>query len=774
MLVGNRDGLGPRDPRSRRADRFAAFASLFLSYASALAGIQFVGPELFPLDPRIENLIAADLNGDGSLDLLINNPRRSKLQLLYNQTSTAPTTKELPAIRGINELPPDSRFRVESVSTEERVSSVRVVDFFGDEQVEIVYCGNLDEVVLLERRDGQGWVERESWRIPGIVTGRDALQVGDFDGDGRSEILVLAEGDFHLIRPPQGSSQERTSLVQRIPHVNGVKALKVFDLNADGRDDLLSVVSGNSGHMLVRFGNENGIGNSDAVIEFGVNRFLGMVDPSSGVMVSVSARSGRASVGRLRSVPAPVVKDSIGDGLAQRIALPKRPIAGHTLAWADLDGNQRTDLVFVDPKSGRLFVSLQDSEAGFSVPQSFGTYQDVGQLVVADWNQDGVSEIFLLSYAEGQVGVTQWKSSGVKFPVPIELKGKPLGIAVGSFRMERPERLVVLERTAAGLEICTVGSDLDVVRELVDFSIDASRVEIHFHDANQDGVQDLVLLAPYEPLLVLLRNAENGGFEAVEIASALSDLDDPWIGKVDVDADGKRELIIPQRNAVRALVLEPRDEGERDWFARVKLQLNGDEAGSVLGGVVSLSQTAEGEAQVCMLDTETGRLNIQVSEPGGRWKAIANLDLPPGDYLGMSGSMVRLGDENGIALVGNDSVFVKSLGGEQWSFEIEGGYETDLTGASLGYCLGGDFDQDQLVDFVFLETAKHHVELVTRRSDGSLKLDYRWPIFESRTFRSRRSELPEPREAWLDDFTGDGRLDLVLLVHDRIVLYPQE
>ena len=77
------------------------------------------------------------------LDLLINNPRRSKLQLLYNQTSTAPTTKELPAIRGINELPPDSRFRVESVSTEERVSSVRVVDFFGDEQVEIVYCGNL-------------------------------------------------------------------------------------------------------------------------------------------------------------------------------------------------------------------------------------------------------------------------------------------------------------------------------------------------------------------------------------------------------------------------------------------------------------------------------------------------------------------------------------------------------------------------------------------------------------------------------------------------------
>ena len=140
----------------------------------------------------------------------------------------------------------------------------------------------------------------------------------------------------------------------------------------------------------------------------------------------------------------------------------------------------------------------------------------------------------------------------------------------------------------------------------------------------------------------------------------------------------------------------------------------------------------------------------------------------------MSGAMIRLGDENGIVLFGNDSVFVKSLGGERWSFEIEGGYETDLAGASLGYCLGGDFDEDQRMDLVFLETAKHHVELVTRRSDSSLKLDYRWPIFESRTFRSRRSELPEPREAWVDDFTGDGRLDLLLLVHDRIVLYPQK
>jgi len=31
----------------------------------------------------------------------------------------------------------------------------------------------------------------------------------------------------------------------------------------------------------------------------------------------------------------------------------------------------------------------------------------------------------------------------------------------------------------------------------------------------------------------------------------------------------------------------------------------------------------------------------------------------------------------------------------------------------------------------------------------------------------------EPREALVADVTGDGRNDLIILVHDRILVYPQ-
>jgi hypothetical protein len=50
----------------------------------------------------------------------------------------------------------------------------------------------------------------------------------------------------------------------------------------------------------------------------------------------------------------------------------------------------------------------------------------------------------------------------------------------------------------------------------------------------------------------------------------------------------------------------------------------------------------------------------------------------------------------------------------------------------------------------------------------------RWQVFEERTFRGRRNDIPEPREAFIGDFTGDNRSDLAVLVHDRILLYPQE
>jgi hypothetical protein len=71
----------------------------------------FTGPEIFPIDDQISLLRAADLNGDGLTDLIVVNNKRSKINLLYNQTGkTNATPLTLVGKKEINDLPADARF----------------------------------------------------------------------------------------------------------------------------------------------------------------------------------------------------------------------------------------------------------------------------------------------------------------------------------------------------------------------------------------------------------------------------------------------------------------------------------------------------------------------------------------------------------------------------------------------------------------------------------------------------------------------------------------
>ena len=73
--------------------------------------------------------------------------------------------------------------------------------------------------------------------------------------------------------------------------------------------------------------------------------------------------------------------------------------------------------------------------------------------------------------------------------------------------------------------------------------------------------------------------------------------------------------------------------------------------------------------------------------------------------------------------------------------------------------MSGDLDNDGRKDLVFLETGKNYLDLVTFDKNRKLVPANRWQVFEERTFRSRRSDLPEPREALVTDVTGDGKND---------------
>jgi hypothetical protein len=88
--------------------------------------------------------------------------------------------------------------------------------------------------------------------------------------------------------------------------------------------------------------------------------------------------------------------------------------------------------------------------------------------------------------------------------------------------------------------------------------------------------------------------------------------------------------------------------------------------------------------------------------------------------------------------------------------------------------VAGDLTGSGRKDLVFLETAKNYLDIVSFNARHKLVPAIRWQVFEAHTFRGAANAVPEPREALVTDVTGDKKNDLVVVVHDRILVYPHE
>src|SRR5256712_8204295 len=159
----------------------------------------FSGPETFPIDNFIGELHAADLDGDGLNDLVIVNNSRSKINLLYNQTGKTNLTPRVKIVgkREINELPADARFRIESIASEKRISSIVVADLNGDGRPDIAYYGEPKELVVQFNQGTNAWSAPKRWPLDDGLLDANALASGDLNGDGRTDLLLLAESHVY-------------------------------------------------------------------------------------------------------------------------------------------------------------------------------------------------------------------------------------------------------------------------------------------------------------------------------------------------------------------------------------------------------------------------------------------------------------------------------------------------------------------------------------------------------------------------------------------------
>lgn len=776
----------------------------------------FSGPEVAKIGWNTRGLVARDLDGDGRLDLALINNDRAAIELLYQRDASEPAAaRSRASVSAANRWEPvleDARFRRETLIVGQSLFDLVVADFDGDGRPDLAVAGEPVPLILRLARDDGAWEEKTHAAAPAPVRFRGGLAAADLDGDGLADLVLLGQKEIAVFLQKPGLGlvlDERIALAD-----DNAYGLLLRDLDGDGLLDLLHLVAGQREALRVRL--QVAPGKFGPELAFGLRTprsplvpVLGVVGkPSSSGIASAAASRARgkgkaAPVSAKASAPAadgPLFASATGGGgqieftrlvggapddawrgLAPRVFSPLAGARSQALyAVADLDGDGAPDIAVAFGETAQIFVYLRQPGGGFTVPRRVSSLTDARALGVLP--AAGGADLLVLSGKENALATIRLGPDGAADPArALPIPGRLITFAAGELAPGRVGLAVVAEEEGKRrLTLWTREEDgrFSPGAPAVLEGLRADPRAVFLHDFDQDGRADVFVAVPGAGLRAY-RHREDG--KLFDLAAnplfrpgllARPEAANAPFATDDVDGDGRPELLVSAENFVRALRLSP--EGELVTVGQFETRDAGAEV--TTGFVLAPSAGAKDEPwRVILHDRKANQLHL-LSRPSGA-ATVETLDLRTVARLEVTGAtrIAGPGGRREFLLLGKDRFWWMPEGGADFSVKSEGTYVSDLPDLRHTYLAAADFDGDGSTELIGVDLASNTLEVLGRDERGAWTSRMHFRVFEADPHHEGgRGRGQEPRELLVADVTGDGRPDLVLLVHDRVLVYPQE
>lgn len=524
----------------------------------------FASQQTFSTGANPDSVAIADVNGDGTPDLIVANNTDNSLSVLLNTTAPGSMTTSF----GTSQ----------TFATGMRPASVVASDVNGDGKPDLVVANYNDQSIsVLINTTAPGastptFASQQSFR-----TGTDpnSVAIADVNGDGKPDIVVANQFDntvsVLLNTTAPGSNVPAFSTAQIFASQLSPSIIAVADLNGDGKPEIL-VTNDRSGSFSVLLNTSVGPAVS---LNFSAHQDFALPNGSDSSSVASADINGDGKPDLvtandfLNSVS--VLLNTTSPGADQLVFAPAQSFTMgqvlDTVAIADINGDGRPDLIVTD-RTNSVWVAINTTAPGaatasFATPVAFATGAGPTAVAVADIDGDGKPDLIVANPTTSGEGNTlsilfNTTTPGSTTPTFLAQQTVVAGtagrIAVADMNADgRPDLIVTNAQSntvSVLLNTTVLGSGLASFEALQSFATGPVAVPVAIGDINSDGKPDIVVGNYGEDTVSVFVNATTPGAAQLSFAAeqrfsiSSSGLDSPSsIAIMDLDGDGRPDLV---------------------------------------------------------------------------------------------------------------------------------------------------------------------------------------------------------------------------------------
>ncbi|MCG3180472.1 MAG: hypothetical protein BIFFINMI_02834 [Phycisphaerae bacterium] len=753
--------------------------------------------EILKLRWGVSRPIVADVNRDGLNDMVIVDNAKSHIDVMLQKNGFDPSKVQLtPTGEDINDMFGKEqawRFKRSSVPLDVAAASMVVTDLNNDGWCDLAFHTKGEGVYVILQNPPKAkpaaaaspaepaWLPARKVDIRDGAEGENVLAAGDLNGDGRADAALLApDGVLVVLQNADGSMARPQKYPASQGNSSAVGLLNIADVDGDGRGDLVMLSPTGNEPFRVRFQTPDGQLGPEVRFELPAPRAfelssLGRKDKL--YAVTISDKSGRVRISTLAPNPRQATYPVYLYPLPATDDAEKRDCVA-----ADVNGDGLLDVVVSDPSRAEFLLFQAQPRTQLGTSHSFPGLQEMSKLSAGRLAGDRADAIVAMSEKEKIIGVSRLEKGRLTFPQSVKITGEPVAMDLADINGDGKLDLAYVARDpekkgdfylrtvlSLGAKDAADGPELKLT-ELKDKPND-----LCIGDINHDGKPDAMVLRPYEPLL-LCTQGEGGKFEQMtrkDVQSGLvANVYPKAFSLTPLGADGKPAVLLAQKTFARALVFDR----EKGWKVLDQYE-SADPRSSLVAATAARLTPGKGLAIVAY-DAARGQLCVLTEQADGTYRTTTEVEVGS-----MSARKVLSGNFGGgaaasLLLAAADRLVLVPAVARTEILRQVADYEPQKPGVRLGEVTIGDINSDGVPDVLLADQATHTLVVLTFDGQGKLVPATRFKVFEQpqeveRGPMEMRREGGEPHAITVGDVTGDGKPDVILSVHDRLIIYPQ-